>query len=100
MLVTNHYEILRHEGNRYTVRLREDCPVYAGHFPGEPVSPGVCNIQLLLELAGVSQLNRIKTCRMTRILRPGETLDVEVAVTDGRLIGHVGDALTLDAEVS
>lgn len=99
MLVQNHYEILEHEGERYVVRLREDCPVYEGHFPGEPISPGVCNIQLLLELAGAKRLNRIKVCRMTRIIRPGETLEVEVHTEDGKLVGRIGDALTLEAEI-
>lgn len=99
MLVPNHYDILAHEGDQWTVLLREDCPVYAGHFPGEPISPGVCNIRLLQELAGASRITRIKTCRMTRIIRPGETLVATVQRDGNRLVASLGDALTLDAEV-
>ena len=99
MLVQNHYDILSHEGNTWTVLLREDCPVYAGHFPGEPISPGVCNIRLLQELAGANRILSIKTCRMTRIIRPGETLEATINREGNHLVASLGDALTLDAEV-
>ena len=32
------------------VRLNPLHPVYAGHFPGNPVVPGVCQIQMVKEL--------------------------------------------------
>lgn len=104
MLVENHYEIRSHEGADWTVYLREDCKVYEGHFPGEPISPGVCNIRILQELAGEMagkslRILRIKTCRMTRLIRPGETLVAHIQLEDGRLVANLGDALTLDAEV-
>ena len=33
----------------FRVALNADCEVYQGHFPGEPVCPGVCNIQMIKE---------------------------------------------------
>ena len=39
------------QGATYTVSLLSDCKVYDGHFPGEPVCPGVCNIQTVKECA-------------------------------------------------
>ncbi len=30
----------------FEVELLQDCDVYEGHFPGEPIAPGVCNIRM------------------------------------------------------
>jgi 3-hydroxyacyl-[acyl-carrier-protein] dehydratase len=32
------------------IRLRKDHPVFEGHFPGNPILPGVCTIQIIKEL--------------------------------------------------
>jgi 3-hydroxyacyl-[acyl-carrier-protein] dehydratase len=32
------------------VSLRDTHPIYQGHFPGNPVVPGVCQIQMIREL--------------------------------------------------
>jgi len=34
----------------YTIKLDENHPVYKGHFPGNPVVPGVCQVQIIGEL--------------------------------------------------
>ena len=56
MLVLKDYykveSVVRSDGEAvYTVSLNPDCEVYRGHFPGSPVSPGVCNIQMIRECA-------------------------------------------------
>lgn len=33
----------------FRVRLDAAHPVYAGHFPGNPVLPGVCTLQIVRE---------------------------------------------------
>lgn len=38
------------EGITATVRLNKDHDVFKGHFPGNPVMPGVCMIQMVKEL--------------------------------------------------
>jgi 3-hydroxyacyl-[acyl-carrier-protein] dehydratase len=35
-----------------TVRLTEDHPIFKGHFPGQPVLPGVCMMEMVTEIAG------------------------------------------------
>ena len=32
------------------IKLNEQHPVYLGHFPGNPVVPGVCQIQMIKEI--------------------------------------------------
>lgn len=35
---------------RATIRLNPDHAIFAGHFPGQPVVPGVCMLQIIREL--------------------------------------------------
>jgi 3-hydroxyacyl-[acyl-carrier-protein] dehydratase len=35
---------------RATVRLNAGHPVFEGHFPGNPILPGVCTVQIVKEL--------------------------------------------------
>ena len=51
MLLDNFYTILSSESSDSTiwtiqVKLNPGHPVYQGHFPGHPVVPGVCLLQL------------------------------------------------------
>jgi 3-hydroxyacyl-[acyl-carrier-protein] dehydratase len=60
---------------RYTVRLLPDCDLYRGHFPGHPVCPGICNVELLRECAmkAIGQslhIAAIKKCRFTKVATP------------------------------
>ena len=34
----------------FTIKINPDHPVYDGHFPGNPVVPGVCQVQIIKEL--------------------------------------------------
>lgn len=113
MLISDHYTILSQEGTAadglVRVQLNPECPVYQGHFPEMPVSPGVCNIQMVLECANLLagralHITYLQQSRMTRLITPdGQTLDVHVALADGKLLGSVGVAdetfLTIKAEV-
>ena len=75
----------------------EDC---AGHFPGNPIMPGVKMVEALAQAGAVAVLaqeqNRgklalfagIDDVRFKRVVRPGETLDLECVVETVR--GPVG----------
>lgn len=73
----------------YSVTLLADCPVYDGHFPGRPISPGVCNIGMIQELARLatgdkfSHFTKIKQCRLTAVAAPNicDKLLVKVSTT-------------------
>jgi 3-hydroxyacyl-[acyl-carrier-protein] dehydratase len=58
--ITDHAEIpvenntagITERRHSFTIELNPDHDVYAGHFPGSPVVPGVCQIQVIRELIG------------------------------------------------
>ena len=65
------------ENNTFTfdIEINPDCEVFLGHFPGEPICPGVCNIQMLKECAEKALgkkmvLSGIKQCKLTALMKP------------------------------
>ena len=79
MLVENYYKIdgilSRDGGTVFTVSLNPDCGVYEGHFPGSPVCPGVCNLQMVRECAQEAagrefRIKEIKQCRYVSLMSP------------------------------
>lgn len=59
----------------FSISLLPDCDVYRGHFPGHPVCPGVCEMQLLKELVAHAvghrlTISHIKRCRLTAVATP------------------------------
>lgn len=54
MLIKGLYSIISFEQEEQTVhasiKLNPDHDVFKGHFPGNPVMPGVCMIQMIKEL--------------------------------------------------
>lgn len=79
MLVENYYNIdgvtPREGGAVFSISLRPDCAVYEGHFPGSPVCPGVCSMQMVRECAEKAagrefRINEIKQCRYVSLMSP------------------------------
>lgn len=67
------------------IALNPDCGVYAGHFPNEPVSPGVCNIEMLRQCAETIhhrplRIRRVKQCRLTALMTPLTTPQANVSI--------------------
>lgn len=67
-------------------------PHFAGHFPGNPIMPGVLIVEALAQTGAVAALSLpehrgklavfagIDECRFRRVVRPGEVLRLEVSV--------------------
>jgi 3-hydroxyacyl-[acyl-carrier-protein] dehydratase len=69
----------------FEIALNPDSAVYRGHFPGMPVAPGVCNIQMIKECAEqltghALQLDYVAQCRMTTLLTPQQYPDLQVRI--------------------
>lgn len=67
----------------FSITLLPDYCAYAGHFPGNPVSPGVCNIQMIKEcaeqLAGTCLfLGYISQCKLSAVITPQTTPHLQI----------------------
>ena len=69
-----------------------DSPWFSGHFPGEPILPGVAQLEMALD--AIKRLNRknlrisgVKRVRFRQVIRPDDKLGITVAL-------HKKDALS------
>ncbi len=65
------------------VRIEADSPWFAGHFPGNPILPGIAQLHMIARLIMRSQdgafaLARLSRVKFKNIVRPGEYLDIRV----------------------
>ena len=100
-------------GERVTARKTvtdEDC---AGHFPGNPIMPGVKMVEALAQCGAVAVLSQpenrgklalfagIDDVRFKRVVRPGETLTLECELEAVRgPIGRGKVRATVDGELA
>ena len=82
MLEQELYSVIEITGNAVRVRLNPGSAIFQGHFPGNPITPGVCQVGIIGEVAakicgGSLALREVKTLKYTDILRPDGD-DVEV----------------------
>ncbi|MBN1157766.1 MAG: hypothetical protein JXA61_00150 [Bacteroidales bacterium] len=68
-----------------TIRLRENHDIFKGHFPGNPILPGVCLIQIIKELMGEAlkkqlQLTEAGNIKYLAFINPhvNNTLNIEI----------------------
>lgn len=87
MLQNKFFDIIRITNTedyiQYDVSLLPDYEVYKGHFPEQPISPGVCNIQMIKEcvehhLQRPLLLGEIRQCRLTELITPQKYPELQV----------------------
>lgn len=96
-LLDSLFKIIEHKasesGSEYTIKLDPEHFIYKAHFPGEPITPGVCILQIACELLAKEvgrelAVSTVKNVKFLRIITPGETPVVvyslnKMSVADG-----------------
>lgn len=50
LLRDNLYHVIAQDDSSFTIRFNAQHPVFAGHFPGHPIVPGACLVQIAEDL--------------------------------------------------
>ncbi len=79
--------VLREDGGHaeVAVRLGPDYRGFQGHFPGDPLLPGMCHVALALRAAGRVtgtdlRLVAVERARFSRKVRPGSELRILLSI--------------------
>ena len=94
-------------------------PFFAGHFPGEPVMPGVLIIEALAQTGAVAILSQeenkgkiayfagIKSAKFRQKVIPGDVLTLETelikvkgSIGVGKAVAKLGDKVAVEAELT
>ena len=82
------FEIAGHEMGREInarISINENSSVYDGHFPGYPVTPGVCQVLmikeiLLSQLDTPLQLSKAKEIKFNNLHEPGKVKTIQARI--------------------
>ena len=90
MLLTDFYTIDHtipsDSGTMFHIKLNPNHVIYSGHFPGQPVLPGVCTLQIIKEC--VQQLvhtklqyAQIALCKFLRYVDPAQCNEMALNIS-------------------
>ncbi len=76
-------EELKGEGLAVSIRLNPNHAIYKAHFPGRPITPGVCQIQIVTEvlssfLGKEVYLTDIRNVKYMSVISPEEVTELTV----------------------
>lgn len=100
MVLKDFYKVLSEEktgDSKYsiTILINEKHDVFKGHFPGNPIMPGVCMIQIIKELtAAITKstliIQTLSNVKFMALINPEVTpelrLDLEITTTEDDLV--------------
>lgn len=70
-----------------SVTAEYNSPWFSGHFPNNPVLPGIAQLQMVADLitgpkGGNGYCMSLSRVKFRKLVRPGDKLDVEVSCSD------------------
>jgi len=87
----------------FRVKIRPEWPIYKAHFPGHPITPGVCIVQMVQELLQKLlqrdlQLSEAKNVKYLAIISPEEMSDL--TITFSKMEERPDGGLKVQAQVA
>jgi 3-hydroxyacyl-[acyl-carrier-protein] dehydratase len=70
------------EENRFRIEIPAASPLFAGHFPGSPILPGIAHLAIVERAVG-TPLAAVRSMKIRRPVAPGETLELSLGSPDG-----------------
>ena len=72
-------------GHEFDLKLNPEHFIYKAHFPGEPITPGVCIMQIAVELFQLAlktpvELTCVKNIKFLRIISPNDVTEVKYSL--------------------
>ena len=89
------YETVQADADGATIRLLPESPVYQGHFPGYPITPGVCLVEIALELFSEREGRPVRLVAAKNIKFMSPVLPTETTELRFNLAGE-GDGRTVE----
>jgi 3-hydroxyacyl-[acyl-carrier-protein] dehydratase len=99
MLLNDFYSILQHVPAASSVKakiaINKRHKIFKGHFPGIPVVPGVCMMQIVLEMMEVSTGKQVSliaadTMKFLSVINPEQNKEIDLVINytedAGRLV--------------
>jgi len=68
--------------DRVRIEVPADSPLFAGHFPGHPILPGIAHLGFVEKALG-APITAARSVRLRRPVSPGETLDLAISPGEG-----------------
>lgn len=93
------YEITANNGTGFNITMLADHCVYQGHFPGNPITPGVMTLKMIRECVEATvkkplHYTSIKNCRYVALIRPNDKLKLSTTIEDN------GETYTIKATLA
>ena len=80
------FTIMNQTADQTDIRLNGSHVIYQAHFPGNPITPGVCIVQMIGELLSDRcgrrlSLSKIVNLKFVAPISPVDTPDIEISFT-------------------
>ena len=104
MLMNNFFTVVNHETGQGSLKalieINKGHEILKGHFPGQPVVPGVCMMQIVKELMEMRpnkklRLNEADIMKFLAVIDPDQHSLIDVAVS----FSEQADALVINASM-